>query len=469
MNSGFENPRGNNSQAKSPANKKKYLLIFVVSLIVFCVVTVAVTYVFVADYYTQKYADYVYQDPNETESGDSSDGPSSTDNTDVPVRDGIDFEKIDELDSIFSEYSYYDIDYDEVLAGALRGYASGTVDKYTEYYTAEEFARLLDESRGEMQGIGINVIFNTEYSVIEVLNVMPDSPALAAGVEPGDFIVAVGIGEDAESVSELGYTRAVEKLQGYAGTICEFTVKRGKNFEETIEFSIERGYVHSQSVMSRIYDKDKSIGIIKILEFDGTTVEQFSAALDTLRAEGAEKFVFDVRNNPGGDLNVICAILDMLLPEGPIIRIVDKAGNGTSIDSEASELTFPMAVLCNDNTASAAELFTSALMDYDKAESFGITTYGKGSMQSIIPLSDGCGLRLTTKMYFPPYSEGYDGIGITPDNVVDLSEEAKEINIYKLPDNMDAQLLAAVEYLKTVEIVETEDIPEGNVEAAEAE
>ncbi len=415
-------------------NKKISLPIFVLSILLTVLVVFMATYVGTAELYREKYGELVK---------DISDGSGNV----IADSNMTSDEKLEIIKSIFTTYSYFDLDEQELTNGILKGLAAGTGDKYAEYYTEEEFSAMMDDSNGDMQGIGISIIHNTEYNVIEVINVMPESPALEAGIEPGDLITYVGIGDDAVSVSEMGYTNAVMALQGKAGTFCEFTVNRGDNYGEIKEYSIERGFVKEQTVTHRICATDKTVGIIKILEFDAKTPEQFFAAIDDLTSQGAEKLIFDVRYNPGGNLDSICEILDYLVPEGPIIRIRDKSGNEETIDSDENELNMPMAVLCNGSTASAAELFTSAMMDYDKAVSVGNVTYGKGSMQSTIPLTDGSGVKLTTKMYFPPFSEGYDGIGITPDIEIDMDEALANVNIYKIADADDTQLQRAIKYL----------------------
>ena len=346
------------------------------------------------------------------------------------------------IDSIYRNKYYGEIDEDMLLEYILKGYVVGTGDRYGAYYNPEEFKALMDDSNANMQGIGISVIFNTDYGLVEVISVMPDSPALEAGVMPGDLIAYVG--EEKESALELGYDATVSKLRGEAGTLAVFTVIRGENYTERVDFKIERGYVTEQTVTYHVYEPDKTIGIIKIVEFDARTPDQFFEALDSLQKSGVEKFVFDVRYNPGGDLTSITTILDYLLPEGPIIRTVDKEGNEEVINSDAKEFTAPMAVLTNGNTASAAELFSAALKDYDKATLVGNTTYGKGSMQQIMSLLDGSALRITYKMYFPPFSDGYDGIGIVPDIEVDMDESLATKNIYKITDEEDTQLQAAI-------------------------
>ncbi len=352
-------------------------------------------------------------------------------------------DKLSEMDAIYRENYLGELDDQVLMDSIMAGYVYGTGDEYANYYRAEDFIELMNDYNGEMTGIGINVIYNTDYNVIEVMNVMPDSPALEAGVQIGDLIITVG--EDKESVSELGYYPAVAKMQGEAGTEAVFTVARGKNYEETVDFRIVRAKVTELSVMYHKYAPDNTVGIIKITSFDSKTPEQFADAVNTLCGDGCDKLVVDLRYNPGGELNSILTILDMLVPEGPIIRIFDKDNNEVeAYYSEASELNVPMAVVVNGNTASAAELFTSALRDYNKATIVGTTTYGKGCMQTTIALSDYSAVSVTFRMYNPPFSENYHGVGIVPDVVVELDEALAEKNIYKITDEEDNQLAAAV-------------------------
>lgn len=418
-------------------SKKVSLVTFILSIILAVILVFMLTFTLLSEHYREKLAKAYGEDVSGVDG--ATDGIENGDNAYSS--------KIELVEDIFDTYSYFDLDKEAITDGMLKGLAAGTGDKYAEYYTVEEFSLLQEDNSGEMQGIGINIIYNADYKVIEVINVMPDSPALEAGVMPGDLIVAVGSGEDAKDVSELGYYPSVALLQGKAGTVCEFTALRGKNYEETLVFSIERNFVTVQTVTYHTYEADKSIGIIRIFEFDANTPDQFVQALDALAAEGATKFVFDVRNNPGGDLNSICQVLDFIVPEGPIIRMRDKSGYETLRESGGEEFDAPMVVLCNGNTASAAELFTIVLMDYEKAVSIGDVTYGKGSVQTLLPLSDGSGVKLTTRMYFPPYSEGYDGIGITPDIEIEMEESLKNVNLFKISDKEDTQLQRAVKYL----------------------
>ena len=348
------------------------------------------------------------------------------------------YAKLAAVDELYRTLYIGDIDEKTLTDNLIRGYVLGTGDKYAYYLDEEQFAEMMASNNAELQGIGIMVIYQND--MIEIISVMPDSPALDAGLEPGDIIAYVG----GESVAELGYTAAVNRLQGEAGTLAEFTVQRG---DELIDFSIERGYVNEQSVMYHVYEPDPTIGIVKILSFNLGTPEQFKSACEELIAGGVTKFVFDVRYNPGGDLESITEILDYLLPEGPIVRIVDADGNEDVRYSDASELDMPMCVLVNSSTASAAELFSSALQDYDKAELVGTVTYGKGTMQTIIRLADNTGLGISYRMYNPPFSDNYEGVGVEPDYVVEMDEGVADKNIYKITDEEDTQLQKAIELL----------------------
>ncbi len=409
-------------------------------------ITFQVSYIALNNHFEEKYRlDVIDQADAAAQEGtaDPEDTPSKDEaETYSPFLTDV-MNKLSEVDTIYRENYIGEIDDKVLMDSIMAGYAYGTGDDYAQYYNSEDFLELMTDLDGEMTGIGISVIYNTDYNVIEVLNIMPDSPALEAGVQIGDLIIAVG--EDKESVAELGYYPAVNKMQGKAGTEAVFTVARGKNYEETVEFRITRAKVTELTVMYHVYALDSTVGIVRITGFDGKTPEQFADAVNTLLGGGCDKLVVDLRYNPGGELNSILSILDMLVPEGPIIRIFDKDNNEVeAYYSEESELKVPMAVLVNGSTASAAELFTSTLRDYDKATIVGTTTFGKGCMQTTMVLSDYSAVSVTFRMYNPPFSENYHGVGIVPDVVVELDEALENKNIYKITDEEDNQLTAAV-------------------------
>ncbi len=412
-----------------------------------CLVTFQGTYITLYNRYENKWTQQALQQGS-TSFGQSTMQQPQQNQGGSPVLEGSSFldramERLSEVDYIYRNYYIDELDDEYLLDMVLEGYVAGTGDDYAAYYNKEDFQSFMTDLDGEMAGIGISVIYNTDYRVIEVINVMPDSPALEAGVEIGDLIIYVG--EEKESVEVIGYNMAVSKLQGLIDTEAVFTVARGDDYSEQVDFRIMRKKVTEQTVLPRVYELDKSIGIIKITGFDGKTPEQFVAAVEDLTGnQGCDKLIVDLRYNPGGELSSIVTILDYIVPKGPIIRIFDASGNQVDeYDSEATELNIPMAVLVNGSTASAAELFTSAVRDYDKATIVGTTTYGKGCMQTTVPLQSGGAVSVTYRMYSPPFSDNYHGIGIVPDVEVELDEALEGKNIYKITDQEDNQLAAA--------------------------
>ncbi len=353
-----------------------------------------------------------------------------------------------EVDDLFRSNYIGELDDDLLIDCMIDGYIAGAGDRFGAYYNADEFQSFISDLEGELTGIGVNVIYDNATSGLEIISVIPDSPAMEGGVLPGDIIIAVG--EERESTEELGYYPTVDRLRGLEGTHAVFTVARVSDENvEYIDYDLIRRKITETTVMLHVYEPDPSIGVIKVTGFDGGTCDQFVKAVESLRSEGCEKLIVDLRYNPGGELNSIVTTLDYILPAGPIVRIVDADGVEVQVQySDERELDLPMAVLVNGSTASAAELFTSAVRDYDKAVIVGTTTYGKGCMQTTYPLSDGGAVSVTNRMYNPPFSENYHGVGIEPDIVVELDEALEEKNIYKVTDWEDNQLAAAADALK---------------------
>ncbi len=377
---------------------------------------------------------------NGTGGTNTADGVGGTDGATTELL-GIDSEKLAYVDALFRQNYVGDIDEEQLVDYLIRGYIAGAGDKYASYMTKDEFSAYMEESSGEMVGIGVHVVYNNHYGALEIVSVMRNSPALAAGVRPGDLIVYVG----EESVAELGYYPAVDKMLGDKGTAANFTVYRGENYTEVKEFSIIRDTVTDTTVEGELYGGD--IGIIRITEFAENTGKNVREQVALLQKKGAKKLIFDVRYNPGGMLTGIVDTLDFLLPEGPIIRIVDKQGNEEYIASDKECIDMPMVVLVNENTASAAELFSSALKDYEKAILVGTTTYGKGTMQTVVSLPDGSGISISYRMYNPPFSDNYEGIGVIPHVEIDLDEALKEKNFYTITKEEDNQLQKAIAIL----------------------
>ncbi len=389
------------------------------------------------------------------------------------------FDELEILDRLFRSIGVTELG-EDFPAALLKAYVAATGDLYAEYFTAEELEALAGEQNGEMCGIGITVVNGIctvggiDYQAIVVTNVYKDSPASAAGVLPGDYILYVGTGEDAVSVHEIGYTEALDRMAGEEGTTCSFTAFRlnaETGLYDEIEISAARRKLTMRSVNGRVYTLDSTVGIIRITGFDNTTREQFIETVEALKAEGCTSFVLDLRGNPGGLLTSVEDMLTLFLREGDtMISTKDSAGNETvtrlavgtdgKVTVGSRTLTaadvgkyrdLEFSVLVNGYSASAAELFTANMRDYELAEIVGMKTYGKGSMQSTVNLArygyEGA-LKLTTAYYYPPSGVGYHEIGITPDITVDLSDEAKKININLLTDEQDNQLAEAVRTAK---------------------
>lgn len=352
-------------------------------------------------------------------------------------------EKIAELANLYARYYVGDLNVDDLVEGVAEGFVAYAGDKYGAYHPEEEYKELTTAYSGEFAGIGVSVIYNSDYNVIEILNVMPNSPALDAGLQPNDLIIRVAD----EDVSVLGYNTALNRIRGEIGTDVTITVARGENYDTVFDVTLTRRTVEEQSVT---YEEIKPAGMlfpiayIRLMDFNDKTAGQFAEAIGEGKTNTVRGYIIDLRNNGGGELSSIVEILDMLLPEGPIVRIQYKDGTEKVYESDKNSFSGAIVVLTNGNTASAAELFVSALRDYNKAIVVGEKTYGKGTVQSLIKLADGSALRISTSMYAPPYSDNYEGVGIEPDIEVSLADEYKYINLFKLAYENDTQLQAAV-------------------------
>ena len=389
----------------------------------------------------------------------------------------IDLDKLELLASLFERYSYYagKVSEEELLDAVLKAYAAATGDNYAAYYTEEEYAVLNADNVGNHVGIGVSVIQTklkvegTEYLVFQIIAIYENGPAANSDLKLGDFIYGVRVGESFHTVSELGYDRAIQYVKGEKGTQAEISVFRPVNDNYEAKYiAVTRDEFETMSVSYELSENDSTVGIVQISGFDLTTPKQFKQAVDTLIGKGVEHFIFDVRNNPGGDLQSIKAVLTYFLQPGDVIlSAIDQ--NGNTVVSYCAEPTFlfgdyascnvsqseigmyanlDAVVLCNENTASAAEVFTATLRDYGLAKTVGVTTFGKGIMQSFIPLSNYGNftgyVKMTTYAYVTKCGEPYHQIGIAPDYAVELSEEAKQYHFYVLPQALDNQLQTAI-------------------------
>lgn len=328
---------------------------------------------------------------------------------------------------------------DEDLAdGIALGAIYALSDKYSAYFTAEQYAEVLSGNQGIAAGIGVTVTQHPDNGYIYVIRVSTGSPADAAGIKAGDFITQIN-GSD---VTELGFSAAVSAIKGETGTKCAITAERdGKAF--TVE-AVRGEYVET-SVFSHMIG---SLCYIQITDFNSATVSQFEQAVNDAVQNNADGLIFDVRGNGGGTLEAVEKMCDLLLPEGDIVSATYKNGKKSVLfTSDANEIDLPMAVLTDENTASAAELFAAAIRDYDKGKLIGTNTFGKGIMQRTYALSDGSAVRLTVAYFNPPSGVNFHGVGLSPDIEVELNEEEKTY-YYMLTDETDPVIKAAVELLE---------------------
>ncbi len=347
---------------------------------------------------------------------------------------------LSEADAYARNYYYNNIDDETLNNNILLMYALSLEDKYANYYSRDEYTEVLASNTGSAHGIGVRVTNDSVYGGIYVYEVMEASPASEYGIMPGDIITTV----DGMPVSQIGFSQACDMILSVPldKSVALDVLTTASSYRENVKVDILKKEYDIQTVSARMLT-DK-VAYVKIHEFNYNTGVEFAAKMDSAISQGAERFIFDVRSNPGGIVDGVADTLDYLLPEGKIITTKSRFGNEDSIESDAKCLEAPMVVLVDSNTASGGELFAAALRDYEMATLIGTTTYGKGSMQTEHPLSDGSCIVFTTHMYYPPCGESYDGIGITPDKVVELTDEQKS-RFYRLSDDEDSQLMTALD------------------------
>jgi carboxyl-terminal processing protease len=339
--------------------------------------------------------------------------------------------KISKIKSIIDKYYLNEIDEEKMAEGMYKGLVSSLEDPYSVYYTKEEFDSLMESSSGSYYGIGAYVSQDVKTGDITIVKPFEGGPAYEAGMLPGDVIYKV-LGEE---VSGKDLSEVVGMMKGEEGTTVDVEIIR-KGESEPIKLTIERRKVEVPTISYEMLDNN--VGYIQIAEFDEVTGPQFRSALTELENQGMKGLVIDLRNNPGGLLDTVCDMLDRMLPEGLIVYTEDKNGNRTEEVKSTAKESFdkPLVVMINGNSASASEVFAGAIQDYGIGTILGTTSFGKGIVQSVIPLSDGSGVKITVSKYFTPKGRNIHGIGITPDVVVELKEDLKnKVTIEKSEDN----------------------------------
>lgn len=353
-----------------------------------------------------------------------------------------DFGKVMAIREYIDNSYLREVDDDSLLDGQLKGMVQALEDPYSVYMTNDEFTSFTQETAGVYGGIGV-VVTPGDDNLITVVSPIEGTPGERAGLKTGDKIIKVnGVEYPAEKMDE-----AVAVMKGEPNTKVNLTIMRPNRDNEFNEISLEitREIIRLITVKSDVIDKN--IGYLKITSFDEITYEDFMKELDALKKSNVEGIVLDLRNNPGGLLNICADIADELLAEGDIVYTQTKNGERDYLKSDKKMIDVPLVVLVNEGSASASEILAGAIKDHERGELIGTTTFGKGVVQRIRDLGDGTGLKLTVSEYFTPNGINIHGIGITPDIVVELNEEAEGIGVEFL--EQDNQLQKAVEILKS--------------------
>lgn len=447
------------------ARKSVPYSIFASVLCVVIAISIILTYTLTSAFWRKKYVSSIL-----IPSMGESTGSSNTD-----------FEIFELIESMLEKYSYYSdtMSEEEMLQTALKAYVLATGDRYATYYTEAEYAKLT--ASGSYAGIGVSVLQDTRtvqdvlYYGFTISYFYKNSPALQSTFQKGDFIYMIEVDGTFKSVEALGgYEKAITYIQGEPGTKVKLKALR-EGIDEPVVAEITRAYISDPSVTYEYknHDINTKTAVVKIRSFDIETPKLFKTTMEQLLSNGVEHFVFDVRDNPGGDLLSIKAVLSYFLAEGDLVlAAINKDGR---VDAEyrvepmnftdnyepcsvlRSEIgiyaNLDMIVLCNENTGSAAEVFTATMRDYEKAKIVGMKTFGKGIMQKIVDLSTISKfkgyLKLTTHAYVTQCGVSYHEKGIDPTEGlrVQLSDQAREYALYELPQSIDNQLQTAFSQL----------------------
>ena len=355
------------------------------------------------------------------------------------VSASTDYNKLEDLENLILTSFAGDADKTKIEDAAADAMVNAMGDRWSYYIPASEMPSFLENSENAYVGIGVTVQATEDHSGLMVIAVQPGGPAEEAGVQVGDVIIQV----DGESAQDRTVTEISAMIKGEEGTVVSVTVLRSG---EGITMSMTRKRMETTVASSKLLNEH--VGLVTIQNFDERCADETIAAIKALLNQGADMLLFDVRNNPGGYVDELTKVLDYLLPEGDLIRTVGTDGSDETVTSDASCVKVPMAVLINENTYSAAELFAADLSEYGAAKLFGQQTSGKGFYQYVFQFADGSAAGISVGRYYTGHGASLEGIGLTPDETVKLDDESEALlyNGMLEPEN-DAQLQAALSYL----------------------
>ena len=353
------------------------------------------------------------------------------------------YEKIDLFSEVLENIkkNYVDeVDQAEVMDSAINGVLQ-SLDPYSAYMSPKSFKGMQTDTKGEFGGLGIEI--GMESGVVKVIAPIADTPAANAGIKSGDYIVKI----NKEQVQGKSLTEAVELMRGPVGSEINLTIRR-KNIKKALDFKIKRAIIEVKSVEAKIIGERKKIGYLRLKSFNQNSDEQLSKKINKFEKNSdLNGYILDLRNNPGGLLNQAISITDFFLNDGEIVSTKGRKASETRrfFSSKGDGINGkPLIVIINNGSASASEMVCGALKDHKRAIILGERTYGKGSVQSIIPLRNGGGIRLTISKYYLPSGKSISEVGVLPDIFV---EEVGDN--FKIDSKTDNQLKYAIRLLRS--------------------
>lgn len=350
------------------------------------------------------------------------------------------YSKLEELEKLILNKFIGEADQKAMEDAAASAMISALGDRWSYYIPADEYAAYMEQMNNAYVGIGVTIQQREDGNGLDVIAVTENGPALKAGIQVGDRIVAVS----GKSIAGMALEEVKSMIQGEANTTVDVTVSRG---ESEITLTVTRQKI--KTIVAKGAMLQDNIGLVTIVNFDARCAEETIEVIESLLEQGAKKLIFDVRNNPGGYKDELVKVLDYLLPEGILFRSELYNGKTEQDKSDAKCLDIPMAVLVNGDSYSAAEFFAAALRDYDAGIIVGEQTVGKGYFQSTFKLSDGSAVGLSIGKYYTPGGISLAGVGITPDVAIKLDDETAAKLYYGQLDPMeDPHILAAIEALQ---------------------
>lgn len=321
-----------------------------------------------------------------------------------------------------------EVDNHQLFDGAIKGMVEAAGDPYTVYLNSKDFQQLSEMTGGSFGGIGI--VFGKRGNDYVVISALEDNPGAKAGIKSGDIITAI----DGKPTRDMNMEQVANKIRGKYGTVVKLELKGKDGKLRTV--SVERGEIKNPSVGGQLLP-DTKIGYIRIAVFNENTGDDFAKKYAELEKQGMQALVLDLRSNPGGVFDAGVAVAGMLVPKGPIVSVVDKNGNKYEETSNLEKVKYPLAVLVDHGSASAAEIVAGAIKDTKSGKLFGTKTFGKGSVQSVYRLDSNTAVKITVAKYYTPSGVSIHNVGIEPDVKVELPEDA----------TIDVQLKAAEDYL----------------------